>query len=101
MIIASSQGGVNIEDIAATNPDAIIYTPVDVNKGIDFETARKIACQLKVDDLDIVTCMIIDLYKVFVEKDALLLEINPLVLDCCGNCKFFLWHLKSHVLCSI
>lgn len=33
MVIASSQGGVNIEDVAAENPDAIIYEPVDIAQG--------------------------------------------------------------------
>lgn len=37
MIIASSQGGVNIEDVAAENPDAITYEPIDIKEGITQE----------------------------------------------------------------
>jgi len=33
VLIASSQGGVNIEDVAAENPDAILYEPIDVTQG--------------------------------------------------------------------
>ena len=34
VLIASSEGGVNIEDVAATNPDAIIKVPIDIKEGI-------------------------------------------------------------------
>lgn len=37
MIIASSQGGVNIEDVAAENPEAITYEPIDIIKGMTDE----------------------------------------------------------------
>lgn len=40
MIIASSQGGVNIEDVAAENPDAITYEPIDIAKGITDEQVK-------------------------------------------------------------
>lgn len=42
MIIASSQGGVNIEDVAATNPDAITYEPIDIMKGITDEQVKRV-----------------------------------------------------------
>ncbi|CAB0035379.1 unnamed protein product [Trichogramma brassicae] len=88
VVIASSQGGVNIEDVAATNPEAISYTPVDPNCGLQREQADRIACKLGVADPEIVSDIIMKLYKLFVEKDALLLEINPLVQDICGKCEF-------------
>ena len=34
VLIASSEGGVNIEDVAASNPDAIIKVPIDINEGM-------------------------------------------------------------------
>lgn len=42
MIIASSQGGVNIEDVAAENPDAITYEPIDIVKGITDEQVCRV-----------------------------------------------------------
>ncbi|EGI62556.1 Succinyl-CoA ligase [ADP-forming] subunit beta, mitochondrial [Acromyrmex echinatior] len=52
VIIASSQGGVNIEEVAATNPSAIMYEPIDINKGITKEQAEHFAldCKCRFDD---------------------------------------------------
>ena len=87
MVISSRQGGVDIEDVAATNPEAITYTPVDIMQGLTCEQADAIACSLGVDDPEVVSEMVCNLYELFTEKDALLLEINPLVVDICGRCK--------------
>ena len=89
MVIASSEGGVNIEDIAESNPEAISYTPVDIRKGLTCEQADAIACSLGVAEPKVVADIVCNLYELFVEKDALLLEINPLVQDLCGQCEFF------------
>nr|XP_031842985.1 succinate--CoA ligase [ADP-forming] subunit beta, mitochondrial-like isoform X2 [Nomia melanderi] len=87
VIIVSKQGGVNIEDIAATSPEAIAYTPVDITKGLTAEQANEIAkrLDLKGEDGQIVSAIACNLYELFIEKDALLLEINPLALDLCGE----------------
>lgn len=45
VLIASSEGGVNIEDVAAENPDAIVYEPIDINKGLQKEQALKVRIQ--------------------------------------------------------
>lgn len=42
MLIGSSQGGVNIEDVAAENPDAIVKEPIDIVEGIKIEQAIKV-----------------------------------------------------------
>lgn len=42
MLIGSSQGGVNIEDVAAENPDAIVKEPIDIVEGIKMEQAIKV-----------------------------------------------------------
>lgn len=42
MLIGSSQGGVNIEDVAAENPDAIVKEPIDIVEGIKKEQAVKV-----------------------------------------------------------
>lgn len=46
MIIASSQGGVNIEDVAKENPDAIIKEPIDIMTGLSKDQALKVAKSL-------------------------------------------------------
>ncbi|XP_015189040.1 PREDICTED: succinyl-CoA ligase [ADP-forming] subunit beta, mitochondrial-like [Polistes dominula] len=86
VIIASSQGGVNIEEVAATNPGAIMYEPVDVNKGITKEQAERIVKKLGLDNVkDYISKIIMNLYDMFLKKDALLLEVNPLAEDINGN----------------
>lgn len=82
VLIASSQGGVNIEEVAAENPDAIVYEPIDINKGLSKEQALKIARAVGLDDnLDSTAQMLLNLYDLFVKKDALLVEINPYAED--------------------
>lgn len=82
VLIASSQGGVNIEEVAAENPDAIVYEPIDINKGLSKEQAMKIARTVGLDDhLESTTQMLLNLYDLFCKKDALLVEINPYAED--------------------
>lgn len=79
----------NIEEVAATNPTAIMYEPIDINKGITKEQAERIVTKLGLDNVkDYISNIIINLYKMFLKKDALLLEVNPLAEDINGNCKF-------------
>ncbi|KAG7200532.1 hypothetical protein KM043_001095 [Ampulex compressa] len=86
VIIASSQGGVNIEEVAATNPSAIMYEPIDINKGITKDQASRIAVKLGLENVkDYISDIIINLYKMFLKKDALLLEVNPLAEDINGE----------------
>lgn len=95
VIIASSQGGVNIEEVAATNPSAIMYEPIDIHKGITKEQADRIAVKLGLQNVkDYISNIIMNLYKMFLKKDALLLEVNPLAEDVNGECKFNLKNLK-------
>lgn len=90
VIIASSQGGVNIEDVAAENPEAILYEPIDIKKGLTEEQAKKISkalglCDQKKEGETVKLLM--NMYKLFVEKDALLIEINPYAEDSKDECK--------------
>lgn len=80
VIVASSQGGMDIETVAKESPDAIITTPVDIHKGVTDEMAQKIAEQLGFSPqcIDKAKDTIVKLYKVFMEKDATQIEINPL-----------------------
>lgn len=83
VIIASSQGGVNIEEVAEKSPNAITYDPVDVKKGLAKGQAEKVAKKVgfKGKEADMIADMLMKMYKLFVEKDALLIEINPFAQD--------------------
>lgn len=87
VIIASSQGGVSIEDVAAENPDAIIYEPIDINKGIQREQCLKVVTKvgmtgkIKENTAD----MLLKMYDLFLKRDALLIEINPYAEDADGS----------------
>jgi succinyl-CoA synthetase beta subunit len=80
VLVASSQVGMDIEAVAAEDPSAIHTLPVNINKGLQLsdakELARKIGFMGKCVDEAADTFM--KLYKIFTEKDATLIEINPL-----------------------
>jgi succinyl-CoA synthetase beta subunit len=80
VFIASEQGGVNIEDTAHTNPEAIKILPINVKTGLVKEVARKYAEDLgfKGDQVGQAAEIFMNIYKVFMEKDCLMIEINPL-----------------------
>lgn len=83
LFMASSEGGVEIEEVAKTNPEAIHKIPIDPDLGMTDFMARKIAFKL-FSDINLVkqaSDIFKKLYKVLVETDASLVEINPLVLD--------------------
>ena len=89
VIIASSQGGVNIEEVAAENPEAIIYEPIDIIKGITDEQAEKVAVSVGLEKQKTSTVELLkNMYKLFLEKDALLIEINPYAEGEGEKCKF-------------
>lgn len=87
VLLASSVGGVNIEEIAAENPEAIITEPIDINIGVTAEQARRVAEKLGFSDasLDEAIDMIHKLYATFIKNDAIMLEINPFVEDTSGR----------------
>jgi len=80
VIVASSQGGMDIETVAKETPEAIITTIIDINKGVTDEIARNIATELGFSEqcIEDAKSTIQKLYKVFMEKDATQIEINPL-----------------------
>ncbi len=81
-LMASAEGGVEIEEVARTNPEKIIKMPIDPTMGLMDWEARKIALQLVSDPAQIrqVAAILVKLYKLYVESDASLAEINPLVV---------------------
>ncbi len=83
VIIASSEGGIEIEVVAKTNPEAIIRLPVDPHLGLHEYQARDLAFDLGLRRAFIgqFVKIIKGLYQVFVDCDASLAEINPLVVD--------------------
>jgi len=83
VFIGSSEGGVNIEDVAKNSPEKIIYQGIDLNSLDSQEDAITIAKVLELDDIQTKQFipMIENLLRLFVEKDLSLLEINPLVIN--------------------
>ena len=80
--MASSEGGVEIEEVAKENPDAIYKIPIDPDLGMTDFLARKIAFKL-FSDITLVkqaSDIFKKLYKLFLDTDASLVEINPLVI---------------------
>jgi len=87
VLIASSEGGVNIEEVAERNPDAITKTPIDITKGLDAATAKSVAVKLGISPAkqDEVAKVLLNLYDLFLSKDASMVEINPFAEDSQGN----------------
>jgi succinyl-CoA synthetase beta subunit len=80
--VASTEGGVNIEAVAAKTPEKIVTLTVDPASGISDFHGRIIASALKLEGTLAKQCgaLIKALYTLFTEKDASLIEINPLVV---------------------
>jgi succinyl-CoA synthetase beta subunit len=82
VIMASTEGGVEIEKIAAEKPEAIIKEYIDPKIGLQAYQARRIAFGLGLsgDQIKNAVRFIMALYKAFTQSDASLAEINPLVV---------------------
>jgi succinyl-CoA synthetase beta subunit len=80
LCIASIEGGVEIEEVARTNPDAVRQIPIDPGTGVDEAKAREIVEEAGFpDDLtDQAIDFVQKLWQVFVQEDATLVEVNPL-----------------------
>ncbi|MGY1437542.1 ADP-forming succinate--CoA ligase subunit beta [Streptomyces reniochalinae] len=81
LAMASVEGGVEIEEVAATKPEALAKIPVDAIEGVTEAKAREIAeaAKFPAELVDQVAQVLIKLWDVFVKEDALLVEVNPLV----------------------
>ena len=81
-VIASTEGGVEIEEVAARSPDAIMTVTVDPNVGLQPYQVRRVGfgLGLEFDQVKQLQTFLGGLYRLFVEKDASLAEINPLVV---------------------
>jgi succinyl-CoA synthetase beta subunit len=85
--VASTEGGVDIEAVAANTPQKIVTLTVDPATGIGDFHGRFLASALGLEGALAKQCgnLVKSLYRLFVEKDASLIEINPLVVTKEGN----------------
>ena len=81
LCIASIEGGVEIEEVAKTNPDAVAKVSIDPQTGVDDAKAAEIvaATRFPEDVADEAKDVIKKLWDVFIKEDASLVEVNPLV----------------------
>ncbi|HEX7583166.1 MAG TPA: ATP-grasp domain-containing protein, partial [Prolixibacteraceae bacterium] len=81
-LMASAEGGVEIEEVAKNNPEKIIKYPVNPLTGLLDYQARNIALQLfgNIKHAQKAASVLTKLYKLFIETDSTLAEINPLIL---------------------
>ncbi|MEV0162743.1 ADP-forming succinate--CoA ligase subunit beta [Nonomuraea fuscirosea] len=77
LAMVSAQGGMEIEELAATDPDAIVRLPIDPATGVDADTARLLAAKAGLPEQ--AAGVLEQLWRVLVEEDALLVEVNPLI----------------------
>merc|ERR1712186_167378 len=87
VLIASAEGGVNIEEVAEANPEAVLKFPIDIMDGLSLNTAITVAEELgiKANRQEEFGNILLNLYKLFLEKDANMVEINPFAEDSSGN----------------
>lgn len=81
LLMLSAQGGVDIEEVAAKDPDAIVKLHVNPVEGLSLDAAKKAAVQAKIPAgaQDGVADILVKLYRCFTEGDCDLAEINPLI----------------------
>ncbi|KAF8562049.1 hypothetical protein P879_03616 [Paragonimus westermani] len=95
VMIGCEQGGVNIEELARDQPDALVKMPIDLDTGVSHSDAIHMARKLNFTSNDLVevaATYIKQLFKLFSETDCTLLEINPIAQDIhdkvlCMDCK--------------
>ena len=81
VFMASAAGGMEIEQVAAENPDAILKQDIDPGMGLEPFQARKIAFSLglKPQQINPAVQFLTGLYRAFLDTDASLVEINPFI----------------------
>ncbi|SDX05549.1 succinyl-CoA synthetase (ADP-forming) beta subunit [Albimonas donghaensis] len=85
--IASTEGGMDIEEVAEASPEKIVSFSVDPASGISSFHGRKVAFALGLSGVAFKECvkLVGTLYKLFIEKDVSMLEINPLIVMTDGH----------------
>ena len=87
--VCSTEGGMDIEEVAAATPEKILSFSVDPASGLSDFHGRRVAFALGLEGGQVKQCVALvkTLYKLFVEKDMEMLEINPLIVTPDGNLK--------------
>lgn len=87
VVVASAAGGMDIEEVAATNPEAVVRMPIDPTTGLMPFQARRLAVAIGLGGplLGKAAAAIVGCYKTFITTDAVMLEINPLVSTKTGD----------------
>jgi len=82
LILASSEGGVDIEEIARIHPEKVVARTVDIASGLSEHIAAELARRTQLEDIPLgkIVATVKRLYEIFVKYDALLVEANPLVM---------------------
>jgi succinyl-CoA synthetase beta subunit len=83
LFMASAAGGMDIEEVAAKTPEQILTLKVDPAAGLQAYQCRELAFGMGLDSkqANALTAVMQGLYRLFLEKDASLVEINPLIVD--------------------
>lgn len=86
-IIASTEGGMEIEEVAARSPERIVTVSIDPNHGLQDYQVRQVGFGLDLDagQREQLQPFVAGLFRLFLEKDASLVEINPLVITAEGD----------------
>lgn len=96
LIMFSTEGGMDIEEVAADHPDKLVRLTVDIRKGVTGAAIDAMLAPLGLGDRQAATSAALEkLYQVYAENDGELVEINPLVVTGAGDivaldCKFTL-----------
>ena len=87
VILASNEGGMNIEDVAKNNPKAIIVQPIDVSLGLTPENVNYVVSRLDLNDDQKAQAagQLRKVYEMFLKYDATQIEINPWAVDSTGK----------------
>ncbi len=87
--VASTEGGMDIEEVAAHTPEKIVSFSVDPASGLSDFHGRRVAFALGLEGAQVKQCVVLvkNLYRMFIEKDMEMLEINPLIVTPEGQIK--------------
>jgi succinyl-CoA synthetase beta subunit len=88
-LVASAEGGMSIEEVAHETPEKILTFGIDPATGIQPFHGRRVAFALDLEGKQVKQCvdLVARLYRLFVERDAEMIEINPLVVTGDGDLK--------------
>jgi len=88
-VIASAEGGMNIEEVAQHSPEKILTHYVDPADGLTDKQAAELAAGIGIPEasIDRAVTLLKGMYRCYMETDAALVEVNPLILEGTGDIK--------------